>query len=162
MRRIQSLEGSKRAPSDPQGCGTMPGDSSLSPGGQTGIVADTAASELAIGLVLDCEAPETLAPFWAAALHYTYVGALDNYALLTPDGRSGPNLLLQKVPEAKRGKNRMHLDIETPDIDAEVARLEQLGATRIEAAARNEHGMRWIVMADPEGNEFCVCTGVAP
>ncbi len=52
----------------------------------------------------------------------------------------------------------MHLDIEAPALDEEVARLEGLGARRLEEAARSEHGNRWLVMADPEGNEFCVCT----
>jgi predicted enzyme related to lactoylglutathione lyase len=51
----------------------------------------------------------------------------------------------------------MHLDIEVADIDALAARLEGLGGTRLNADAHAEHGMRWIVMADPEGNEFCVC-----
>jgi predicted enzyme related to lactoylglutathione lyase len=51
----------------------------------------------------------------------------------------------------------MHLDIETPDVEGEVSRLEALGARRLEAAARSEHGFSWVVMADPENNEFCVC-----
>jgi predicted enzyme related to lactoylglutathione lyase len=54
-------------------------------------------------------------------------------------------------------KNRMHLDIEIPDVDAEVERLERIGAHRLEEQARTEHGRRWVIMADPEGNEFCVC-----
>jgi predicted enzyme related to lactoylglutathione lyase len=64
---------------------------------------------------------------------------------------------LQQVPEAKTGKNRMHLDIETLDIEAEAARLEGLGATRVQADQIHEHGTNWVLMADPEGNEFCVC-----
>jgi predicted enzyme related to lactoylglutathione lyase len=55
----------------------------------------------------------------------------------------------------------MHLDIETPDIDAEVARLEHLGARRATRDAQAEHGSHWHVMVDPEGNEFCVCDGGA-
>jgi predicted enzyme related to lactoylglutathione lyase len=55
----------------------------------------------------------------------------------------------------------MHLDIETPDIEAEASRLETHGAIRVEPATRSEHGTTWIVMADPEGNEFCVCHGGA-
>jgi len=51
----------------------------------------------------------------------------------------------------------MHVDIETPTVDAEVTRLEGLGARRNEADAVEELGHRWVVMADPEGNEFCVC-----
>jgi predicted enzyme related to lactoylglutathione lyase len=69
--------------------------------------------------------------------------------------------LLQAVDEPKTAKNRMHLDIETPRVDAEVARLEALGARRLEADTRSEHGSRWVVMADPEGNEFCVCNAGA-
>jgi len=53
----------------------------------------------------------------------------------------------------------MHFDIETPDIDSETARLEPLGARRVDAEPRHEHGSNWIVTADPEGNEFCVCAG---
>ena len=72
-----------------------------------------------------------------------------------------PKLLLQAVPETKSSKNRMHLDIETPDVDSEACRLESLGARRLEAGVRNEHGTNWVIMADPEGNEFCVCDGGA-
>jgi predicted enzyme related to lactoylglutathione lyase len=52
-----------------------------------------------------------------------------------------------------------HLDIEIRDVDAEVERLERIGAHRLEGHARTEHGRRWVIMADPEGNEFCVCDG---
>ncbi|MDP9181771.1 MAG: hypothetical protein M3P04_03195 [Actinomycetota bacterium] len=54
------------------------------------------------------------------------------------------------------------LDIEVPDIDAVAERLERRGAHRLSASPQAEHGSRWIVMADPEGNEFCVCDGGAP
>ena len=110
-----------------------------------------------MGLVLDCADPVVLAQFWAPALRYTYVGAVENYAMLVPEHGSGPKLLLQKVSEPKTGKNRMHLDIETPEVDAEVERLVGLGASRVGADDHHEHGNRWVVMADPEGNEFCVC-----
>jgi predicted enzyme related to lactoylglutathione lyase len=56
----------------------------------------------------------------------------------------------------------MHMDIDTVDIEAEASRLESLGARRLEAAPREEHDTHWIVMADPEGNEFCVCDSGAP
>jgi predicted enzyme related to lactoylglutathione lyase len=107
--------------------------------------------------VLDCEDPRRLAEFWAPALGYVDLGDAGAYAVLVPDGRPGPKLLLQHVPEAKTVKNRMHLDIETPDIDVEAARLEALGASRVSADHVHEHGTTWILMADPEGNEFCVC-----
>lgn len=114
-------------------------------------------SDIGFGLVLDTNDPSRLAPFWAAALRYTVVGGLGNYVLLLPAGRKGPKLLLQNVSEAKHGKNRLHLDIEVPDIDAEAKRLEALGARRVQAEPVREHGHSWILMTDPEGNEFCVC-----
>jgi predicted enzyme related to lactoylglutathione lyase len=112
-----------------------------------------------IGLVLDCADPDVLAKFWAAALRYTNVGAAGAYVLLLPPDPTQPKLLLQRVAEPKTAKNRMHLDIHVPDIDAEAARLESLGAHRISSDAMSEHGTRWHVMTDPAGNEFCVCDG---
>lgn len=114
-------------------------------------------AEATIGFVIDCSDPEELARFWAGALGMERVGAAGNYVLLRSPTKSLPKLLLQRVPEAKSGKNRMHLDIDTPDVDDEVARLIDLGAVRIEEDDIREHGARWVVMADPEGNEFCVC-----
>jgi predicted enzyme related to lactoylglutathione lyase len=114
-----------------------------------------------IGLVLDCEDPQRLAAFWAAALGYVDVGLFDPYVLLVdPDG-VGPKFLLQAVSEAKSVKNRMHLDIDAVDIEAEASRLEGLGARRVEATLMHEHETTWILMEDPEGNEFCVCDGGA-
>ncbi len=110
-----------------------------------------------LSVVLDSRDPEELAGFWAAALGYAVVGSVDNYVLLVAEGAKGPKLLLQRVPELKAGKNRVHFDIEVPDIEGLAARLERLGATRLSAQAVVEHDNRWIVMADPEGNEFCVC-----
>jgi len=110
-----------------------------------------------IGLVLDCADPDALAAFWSAAIGYTTVGGAGSYVMLVDEAGELPKLLLQRVAEPKAGKNRMHLDIETPAVDAEVARLEALGARRVEPDAIEEHGTRWVVMADPEGNEFCVC-----
>jgi predicted enzyme related to lactoylglutathione lyase len=112
-----------------------------------------------LALVLDAHDPEALAPFWAAALRYVIVGGAGNYLMLSPDGRPGPNLLLQRVPEDKAGKNRMHMDVHTPDVEGEATRLEALGARRLEDSPRQELGSTWVQMADPEGNEFCVCDG---
>jgi predicted enzyme related to lactoylglutathione lyase len=111
-----------------------------------------------IDLVIDCKDPEGLADFWAAALGYRKVGFLEPYFLLRSKNQSHPPLILQRVPEEKQVKNRMHLDIRTDDVDGVAARLEGLGAKRL--AERTEHGARWITMNDPEGNEFCVCPGV--
>jgi len=116
----------------------------------------------AFGLVLDCQDPTRLAEFWAAALDYVSVGDAGSYTALVPNARPGPKLLLQHVPEPKQTKNRMHLDIETPDIEAEAARLEALGASRVQPGQISEHGTTWILMTDPEGNEFCVCDAGVP
>ena len=115
-----------------------------------------------IGLVLDCAEPERLAGFWGPALGYVNVGAVGSYVALFPDGRPGPKLLLQKVAEPKAVKNRMHLDIEVADIEAEAERLVALGATKVSEAPCGEHGSTWLVMHDPEGNEFCICDGGQP
>jgi predicted enzyme related to lactoylglutathione lyase len=114
------------------------------------------------GLVLDCADPVTLAAFWGPALDYVSVGEVGSYVALFPNGRPGPKLLLQRVPEPKTAKNRMHLDIEVPDIEAEASRLQALGATRVADDQVSEHGTTWVLMADPEGNEFCVCDAGQP
>jgi predicted enzyme related to lactoylglutathione lyase len=111
-----------------------------------------------LGLVLDCADPERLATFWSEAIGYTTLGGAGSYVLLVDEAKERPKLLLQRVDEPKAGKNRMHVDIETDDVDGEVERLEGLGARRLDDPME-EHGSRWVVMADPEGNEFCVCTG---
>ena len=109
-----------------------------------------------LSLVIDCVDPEQLAAFWAPALGYTNVGLFGSYVVLVDPDNASPRLLLQRVDEPKPGKNRMHLDIHMPDVNAEADRLVALGATRGEAL--NEFDTDWIVMADPEGNEFCVCS----
>ena len=112
-----------------------------------------------LGLVLDCADPEKLAEFWAPALGYFNLGSVGSYVALFPDGTPGPKLLLQRVDEPKAGKNRMHFDAEVADIEAEAARLVGLGATHVSEAPLSEHGSTWVLMTDPEGNEFCVCDG---
>jgi predicted enzyme related to lactoylglutathione lyase len=110
-----------------------------------------------MGLVLDCADPDALASFWGPALGYTNVGSAGSYVLLLPAGGDAPQLLLQRVPEPKSTKNRMHLDIHVADIEAEADRLITLGARRVQDECLAEHGTQWVLMADPEGNEFCVC-----
>jgi predicted enzyme related to lactoylglutathione lyase len=114
-----------------------------------------------LGLVLDCADPDALAPFWSAALGYDVAGAAGAYVVLMPPaGDAGlPLLLLLRVAEPKVAKNRMHLDIHVADIDAEAERLVALGARRVSSSAYEEHGTRWHLLADPEGNELCVCDG---
>ena len=106
--------------------------------------------------VLDCRDPRALAPFWAAALGYKQVAAAGQYVVLGTGDRTQHELILQGVAEPKTAKNRMHLDIHTADIEGEAERLVGLGARRIEGVVE-ECGERWIVLADPEGNELCVC-----
>jgi len=109
---------------------------------------------------LDCADPERLAVFWAEALHYHANPYDPPYLTLTDPGRRSPELILQKVPEPKRGKNRMHLGLFGTDIEEESRRMESLGARRLSTESlTGTTGNRWIVMADPEGNEFCVCEG---
>jgi predicted enzyme related to lactoylglutathione lyase len=108
-----------------------------------------------IEIVLDCSDPEALAPFWAAALGYRIQGYREPYLALVPETGDAPRFILQRVSEPRPGKNRMHIDIKTPSMEVEAERLEKLGASRLVNAP--ESGGDWIVMCDPEGNEFCVC-----
>jgi predicted enzyme related to lactoylglutathione lyase len=110
-----------------------------------------------ISLTLDCADPGQLSAFWASALGYAQLATVDNFVVLGPPAEvPGPKLALQGVPEGRSPKNRMHLDIWVDDIEAEAARLEALGATRLRDEPFAEHGLQWIQLADPEGNEFCV------
>jgi predicted enzyme related to lactoylglutathione lyase len=111
-------------------------------------------------LVLDCEDPGRLVTFWSEALDYRELSIDPNLAVLVPKQGIASPLLLQAVPEPKAGKNRMHLDIVVDDIDAEVQRLRELGARRIDDGVQSLGGTRWVRMSDPEQNEFCVSTGV--
>jgi catechol 2,3-dioxygenase-like lactoylglutathione lyase family enzyme len=107
-------------------------------------------------VTLDCRDTEALAGFWTAALApLGYRRAFDAPPYLSLVSREGPTLLLQQVPEPKQGKNRMHLDLGVEQLEPEVDRLVDLGAVRISADFA-EHGFRWVVMGDPEGNEFCI------
>ena len=113
-----------------------------------------------LDLVLDCAEPERLLAFWRDALGYRVYYADSSFAVLVPGEGSASPLVLQQVPEPKVAKNRMHLDIVADDIDAEVERLETLGARRLHDDVRRVGETKWVTLADPEDNEFCVCTGV--
>ena len=113
-----------------------------------------------VELVLDCAEPRRLAEFWRAALDYRDYYTDENLVVLVPKEGIASPLLLQGVPEPKAGKNRMHLDIVVDDIEAEVCRLQALGAHRIDEGVQSFGGTRWVRMSDPEQNEFCVSTGV--
>jgi predicted enzyme related to lactoylglutathione lyase len=108
--------------------------------------------------VLDCNDINRLAAFWTEAIGYRVSGSSEPYVVLAPGEGEGPELVLQRVAEPKTNKNRMHLDIRTSELDATVERLAALGARRLQPDETEEAGFRWVVMGDPEGNEFCVCT----
>jgi catechol 2,3-dioxygenase-like lactoylglutathione lyase family enzyme len=113
-----------------------------------------------LSVVVDCADPASLVPFWEAALGYRRADTIEGYAALVPkEGDAGPVLLLQQVPEAKVGKNRVHLDVHPKDAQGHVAALERLGGRRLGGwveDALESVGIRWQVMADPQGNELCV------
>ena len=113
-----------------------------------------------INYVLDCADPDKLADFWAAALGLERSGSGPPYVSLREPGTGRPELLLQQVPEPRQGKNRMHPDLRVTDGAAEVARLAGLGATVLRGPFDDE-GHLTTVMADPEGNEFCVIVSPA-
>ncbi|MEU5690751.1 VOC family protein [Actinosynnema sp. NPDC020468] len=108
-------------------------------------------------ITVDCADPHALARFWSDV---TGRPLSDDDNPGDPevflDLGAGPGLLFVRVPEPKAGKNRVHLDVQ-PDTtrDAEVDRLLHLGA-RLEDDRRRPDGTGWVVLADPEGNEFCV------
>jgi predicted enzyme related to lactoylglutathione lyase len=105
-------------------------------------------------VTIDCADPDRLAPFWQAATGLPVLARHDNEVILSAAPAARPRLILIRVPEPKTAKNRVHLDLETPDLEAETARLVGLGATRHATIA--EHGVRWTVLTDPVGNEFCL------
>jgi predicted enzyme related to lactoylglutathione lyase len=111
-------------------------------------------------IAIDCENPSELARFWREALDYNVAEDDDpDEVLLVPKDGSRRRLLLLKVPDDKIVKNRLHLDLRPDDQGAEVARLESLGAKRIDIG---QGDVTWVVMADPEGNEFCVLRALRP
>ena len=114
-----------------------------------------ARGELAV--VIDCADLGRAARFWSAALGYADAGGDSaRYRSVLPADRSGVEILLQRTDDAKHGKNRVHLDLRTRDLDAEVSRLLALGATRQTAEPAEEEGWAWHLLLDPDGNEFCV------
>jgi hypothetical protein len=107
----------------------------------------------------DCHDPSRLAAFWAEALGWRVTFADANEVSLepptgSPDEGVMPDFEFLLVPEDKVVKNRLHLDLRPSDQFAEVQRLIGLGAKRIDIGQGPE--CTWVVLADPEGNEFCV------
>ena len=141
---------------------------------------------LRIQVTFDCADPAALAKFWAEVLGYKVQDPPPGYptweaflraqgiqedqwnsrsAIVDPDG-AGPRIFFQRVPEPKIVKNRVHLDVNVSGgphvpleerrrrVDDAVNRVVAIGATRLRSY--EEHGEYWVVMADPEGNEFCL------
>ena len=105
-------------------------------------------------VTFDCSSPMLVAAFWAAALGSNVdEDSTDDRAWVEPAGWGGPNLWFQRVPEGKTAKNRQHFDLRAMgSVQDEVERLVGLGASVLRP------GDDLVVMADPEGNEFCVET----
>ena len=107
-------------------------------------------------LTIDSKDPKKIGEWWKEALDLSIVFEDTNEYALTGKGRMGSqwNILFYRAPDEKKVKNRLHLDlIPDKDREAEVARLEGLGATRADIG---QEDVSWTVMADPDGNEFCV------
>ena len=119
-------------------------------------------------LVLDCRDAAALSAWWAAVLDYEVLGTDDDGAIeIGPPGQEPkgvvPTIVFAPVAEPTPGKLRLHLDLNATDRDqdAELARLHALGATRADVGQTGEES--WHVLADPEGNEFCLLASrVAP
>jgi hypothetical protein len=109
-------------------------------------------------LVVDANDPEALARFWSQVLDWE-VGETDGLWWLKPPVPAIPLLLFVPVPEKKSVKDRLHIDVSPTDRtrDEEVDRVLALGATRADVGQGPD--VSWVVLADPEGNEFCVLGG---
>ncbi|MFJ8509781.1 VOC family protein [Streptomyces avermitilis] len=122
-------------------------------------------------LVVDCRDPESLAAFWCAVLDFKVIdrsedrGEIGSWAPTVEDVRARqmpPTLQFIQAPEGKTVKNRLHLDVSPIDgsTEDEVTRLLGLGAITTDVGQGSDRN--WVVMADPEGNEFCVLRTLAP
>ena len=108
-------------------------------------------------LCIDCADAEKVGRFWSQVLDYPMEGPDEDGDVVIRGPRGpGPTLLFVTVPEPKTVKNRLHIDVNPVDRDQadEVERLLGLGATYADVG--QGEGVSWVVMADPEGNEFCV------
>ncbi len=118
------------------------------------------ASEGPVGILnqvgIDVNDLERAEKFWTALLGLKVAGRGDPYVQFERQG-DGPRLYIQKVPEKKTAKTRLHLDIAVSDMNAAVARAEALGARKLQLF--EEGDFSWMVMEDPDGNEFCLTMG---
>jgi predicted enzyme related to lactoylglutathione lyase len=116
-------------------------------------------------LCVDASEPATLAGFWEQVLGWRRTHEDPDEVVLEPPAGSlqdgvSPDLLFLRVPEAKGVKNRLHIDLRPDDQAAEVSRIEGLGGRRVDVGQGSD--ATWVVMADPEGNEFCVLRALRP
>lgn len=114
-------------------------------------------------VTFDCADPRRLSTFWSAATGYAVTDEGDDFVRLrAPDQRGVRQILFFRVPEPKEAKNRMHVDLAARAPEDEIARLLGLGATLVDGHPSDEivwrqgNGTKWVVMRDPEGNEFCI------
>ena len=105
-------------------------------------------------VIVDAADPVALGRWWAAALEWVVVNDDPEEFEIRPAPERVPGLLFARVPEPKTLKNRLHLDFRPDDRDAAVARLLELGAAHADVGQSGDE--TWVVLADPEGNEFCV------
>lgn len=121
-------------------------------------------------LVVDCHDLDTMSTFWCAVLgyqvlekadYYVEIGAAEHVVERIIQGPPVPTIVFAKVPEPKTVKDRIHIDVNPIDAtqEEEVNRLLGLGATLADVGQGEQ---RWVVMADPEGNEFCVLKSLKP
>ncbi len=103
---------------------------------------------------VDASDPQGLGRWWAEVLGWKIFFESADELVITTDDERFPGITFFRVPEAKSEKNRLHLDLVPDDQAAEVARLRGMGAQPVEIGQRGDEG--WVVLADPEGNEFCV------
>ena len=116
-------------------------------------------------ITVDAADPSALASFWESAIGWRRTFEESDEVVLEPPAGSpedgvAPDILFIRVPDRKSIKNRVHFDLRPQDQAAEVARLEALGARRADIGQGSD--VSWIVMADPEGNEFCVLSALTP
>ncbi|MGL6235324.1 MAG: VOC family protein [Segniliparus sp.] len=107
-------------------------------------------------VTVDCRDPARLAAFWTRALGWEEVRGDEEGVEIAPPDRRGASILFLAVPDAKTVKNRLHFDLRAAEGGqaGEVARLEALGARKADIG--QGPSVSWVVLADPEGNEFCV------
>ncbi|MGK5684926.1 VOC family protein [Actinoplanes sp. URMC 104] len=104
-------------------------------------------------IVIDAEDAPRLARWWAEALGYVIVNEQPDEVEIRRSADELPGLLFGPVPERKTVKNRLHIDLRPDDQEAEVERLVDMGARHVDIG---QGDVSWVVLADPEGNEFCV------